>query len=341
MAVIDRRVGKLGVRWRARVSVRGYPRQTKTFRLKKDAEGWARETEDQLRTGRYRPSAAGKTLQEAIDRFLSENDSNRTEETMENYRGTFAFWAKHLGKIELRYLDANRITTAWAKWPGAVSTANVYKSMLSVLLGRCVRPWGWIAVNPCNGIRKRSEGQKRCRFLSRDKIEKLVELSRPNHELHLAVTLALSTGARIGELLAIRWEHVSSGGNFAYLAWTKNKTPRRVAVTGHGLASLQNTPRGTGLVIGSTYKKISYAFKRVIREAGIEDFRFHDLRHTCASYLAMSGSSLVEIAEILGHKDLNSTMRYAHLAPGHQTTVLERMHRYLERPQEPQNTEPD
>jgi integrase len=76
---------------------------------------------------------------------------------------------------------------------------------------------------------------------------------------------------------------------------------------------------------------IRYAWEQARTRAGLEDFRFHDLRHSTASYLAMSGASLVEIAEVLGHKTLQMVRRYAHLSEAHTAGVVERMvGRFLE-----------
>jgi integrase len=74
---------------------------------------------------------------------------------------------------------------------------------------------------------------------------------------------------------------------------------------------------------------IREAFEGAVERAGIIDFRFHDLRHTAASYLAMSGASLAEIAEVLGHKTLAMVKRYAHLSEAHTCSVVERMNRAM------------
>ena len=76
-------------------------------------------------------------------------------------------------------------------------------------------------------------------------------------------------------------------------------------------------------------------FVRAVKEAGIDDFRFHDLRHCAASYLAMNGATLPEIAAILGHKTLQMVQRYAHLSDQHVTGVVERMNKAIFR--EPAN----
>ena len=72
---------------------------------------------------------------------------------------------------------------------------------------------------------------------------------------------------------------------------------------------------------------VGHAFNKVTERAGIDDFRFHDLRHSTASYLAMSGATLLEIADILGHKTLQMVKRYSHLSEDHKATVLEKMNK--------------
>ena len=70
---------------------------------------------------------------------------------------------------------------------------------------------------------------------------------------------------------------------------------------------------------------VDEAWKYAVKRAELVDFRFHDLRHTCASYLAMNGASLMEIAEVLGHKTLAMVKRYAHLSEAHTAGVVARM----------------
>jgi integrase len=93
-----------------------------------------------------------------------------------------------------------------------------------------------------------------------------------------------------------------------------------------------HTERGTahGRVFvsgGQADLNFSKAWTTALRRAGIQNFRFHDLRHTCASYLAMSGASLLEIADVLGHKTLQMVQRYAHLTEQHTQSIVERMNR--------------
>ena len=115
---------------------------------------------------------------------------------------------------------------------------------------------------------------------------------------------------------------------------TKNGERRALQLTGHALALMRQHAQvrrlDTALVFPSTSTKrrrIRDAWEYAIERANIADFRFHDLRHTFASYLAMNGASLLEIAEALGHKSLAMVKRYAHLTEAHTRGVVERMNR--------------
>jgi integrase len=135
------------------------------------------------------------------------------------------------------------------------------------------------------------------------------------------------------ELLCLRRRDLDLDGGSIYLGRTKNGHPRTVPLTGIALEFMtqpiyQILPPDAWLFPGARTggpTRIDYAWKQACVEAELGDFRFHDLRHTAASYLAMSGASLLEIADILGHRTLNMVKRYAHLTESHKHTVAARM----------------
>ena len=150
----------------------------------------------------------------------------------------------------------------------------------------------------------------------------------------MVVVLALATGARRGELLRLRWPDVDLKRGTLTFQETKNGERRAVPLTGQALAyepTCEGTALDTALVFPDATGKrplgIREAFEGAVERAGIVDFRFHDLRHTFASYLAMNGATLAEIAEVLGHKTLAMVKRYAHLSEAHTRGVVERMNR--------------
>lgn len=149
------------------------------------------------------------------------------------------------------------------------------------------------------------------------------------------VTLALSTGMRKGEILGLKWENIDLHDRRVTLVRTKNGEMRVVPLVGKACDHIRDLylklePEGQDLVFSSPNNptqsiSIRTAWETAVRRAQVENFRFHDLHHSTASYLAMNGASLLEIAEILGHKTLQMVKRYSHLSEDHKATVLEKM----------------
>jgi integrase len=146
--------------------------------------------------------------------------------------------------------------------------------------------------------------------------------------------LALSTGMRAREITGLTWPRVDLQQRRILLEDTKNGERRVVPIVGHALDLLRERGKvrrlDTDLVFPGPRKpeqpvELRQAFLSALGKAGIEDFRFYDLRHSAASYLAMNGASLAEIAEVLGNKTLQMVKRYAHLSGAHTAGVVERM----------------
>ena len=142
--------------------------------------------------------------------------------------------------------------------------------------------------------------------------------------------MAITTGARKGELTKLRWHDIDFERRTAYVATTKNGQPKVLPLTDSVIKKLYEYKEDYGLLFPSPiipYKP--YCFRqpwcRALQDAEIKDFRFHDLRHTCASYLAQSGASLLEIADVLGHKQISVTKRYAHLCIEHKSSLINRV----------------
>ena len=145
------------------------------------------------------------------------------------------------------------------------------------------------------------------------------------------------TGAGQGEILGLSWENIDLQNRRITLLRTKNGERRVVPLVGKAYELIKNLylklePEGHDLVFPSpnTPKQpisMRTAWETTVRKAEIENFRFHDLRHSTASYLAMNGASLLEIADILGHKTLQMVKRYSHLSEDHKADVLERMNK--------------
>jgi len=149
--------------------------------------------------------------------------------------------------------------------------------------------------------------------------------------LYLIVLLAITTGARKGELTKLRWNDINFERRTAYVSTTKNGQPKVLPLTDSVIKELQLFNKNDSRLIfeSKVKEEAAYCFtkpwKKALKDSNIKDFRFHDLRHSCASYLAQSGASLLEIADVLGHKQISVTKRYAHLCIEHKSSLINRV----------------
>jgi len=139
---------------------------------------------------------------------------------------------------------------------------------------------------------------------------------------------------RQGELMGLQWADIHLKDGYLILNKTKNGERRRVPLSGKALGLLKQHSKirriDTTLLFPSDRNPLKpidlrKAFFNALNAAEIDNFKWHDLRHCTASYLAMNGASLAEIAEVLGHKTLDMVKRYAHLSDGHVSSVVESM----------------
>lgn len=166
--------------------------------------------------------------------------------------------------------------------------------------------------NPVHNIRKPKSGESRQRRLTADewtKLEVACKQSR-NTWLHPALLLAVETAMRQGELLALKRADIDKGKRTAWLKETKNGEPRAVPLTSRAIAVIEGLPRSTtGLLVPVEKQALHSAFRTACRRAGIDDYRWHDLRHEALSRFAERGDlSVLELAAISGHKSASAML---------------------------------
>lgn len=143
--------------------------------------------------------------------------------------------------------------------------------------------------------------------------------------------MAITTGMRKAEILNLTWKDIDFDKGLAKLTTTKNGSRRINPIPAFALEELKKfRESGSNLIFSPpTDARKPFNFRvqwnRALTRAGIKNFRFHDLRHTAASYLVMNGASLHETAELLGHKSTQTTKRYAHLSTDHKSALAERI----------------
>ncbi len=254
-----------------------------------------------------------------------------------------AWWEAQLGALPVGDLTTARIIECRAKLArgeglsgeaASAATQVRHLALLKHVLSTAKNEWEWLDDNPAARVRGPKEPRGRVRFLSEEERERLLDACRGSseHRLHALVVLALATGARQGGLLNLRWSDIDLARGHAVLHETKNGERRALALARPAVEVLRAMGQlrrlGCDLVFASRRGIATFpreAWEQALAAAAIEDFRFHDLRHTAASYLAMSGATLAEIAEVLGHKSLVMVKRYAHLSQSHVSGVVQRM----------------
>jgi integrase len=335
-------------RYKVVIRLKGYPTQTATFPRKTDAKLWMQATEAAIREGRHFKTAEARrhTLADLIDRYV--RDIVPTKRSGESQRRHFVWWRKHYGAYALSDLTPALVSEARDKLAAgstsrgdrrAHGTVNRYLAALSHACTVAVREWAWLDSNPLRKVRKLTEPRGRVRFLDEGELARLLAAAREstNANIYPVVLLAVASGMRQGEILGLRWQDVDLENGRVVLHETKNGERRVVPLVGAAREALKAHGQvrriDTDLVFPGIRRKdgttkrcdIRNAWLAVTKQAAIEDFRFHDLRHTTASYLAMNGATLSDIAAVLGHKTLAMVKRYAHLSEAHTAGVVERM----------------
>lgn len=336
--IVTRKTSKGEPRYLVSVRLKGHPPENATFSRKTDAKKWAQHTEAAIREGRHFKTTQSKkkTLAQLIDRYIVDVLPSKPK-SLNKQRGQLEWWKDEIGVYTLADTTPALIGEARDKLHKGRQPATVvrYLAALSHAFTIAVNEWGWLEDHPMRKVRKPKEPQGRVRFLTDEERVRILAACKESDCDHLypIVVLAISTGMRQGEILNLTWDRVDFIRGYITLDQTKNGERRVVPLVSYAkelLAILSKVRRiDTGLVFySSTKPTVPVAIRKpwglAVAAANLENFTFHDLRHTAASYLAMNGASLLEIADILGHKTLQMVKRYAHLSESHTQDLVER-----------------
>jgi integrase len=347
MANIEKRIStKDDISYRVTIRLKGYPRQSATFDKLTDARKWEQQTEAAMREGRHFKTSAAKkhTVSGVIDRYLKYLQKQNPKR-YHDVKPKLDWWNEQLGYSTLadvsKSLISNKREVLLTELVGkkkrtrTPATANRYMSVLSHMFTVAVNEWELLEIHPMKKLAKLKEPRGRVRFLEDKERLRLLEACKQSKypALYNIVVLALSTGARRGEIINLRWKDVDFKRRIITLHETKNGERRILPLTGHAYECMQMHEKvrriDTDFVFPSADPKqvmnFQFYWNQAVKAANIQDFRFHDLRHSAASYLAMNGASLAEIAEVLGHKTLQMVKRYAHLSEAHTSKVVASM----------------
>jgi integrase len=324
MATIRKRSGS----WTAEVRIKGQPRTVKTFSTKGEAKLWADETELKLRKG---GSITRETLEWLIDAYKEAKELDNYQEKV------LTWWSDRLGTVKLSdlkkadFLEGRRALQKInkARGEGTIAPATVNRRMaaISAVLSYGIEELCLLETNPAH-VTSIEENNARDRLLTDDERTALLAACKAHDEpsLYPLVRTAMITGARAGELLALRWSDVDFDNGVVRITkntrrdTTKNSDSRPVPIAGEALKLLKARRKvrriDNDLVFYNQHTGGVYNYRqhwaKVKEKAGITDFKFHDLRHQAASELAMAGVPLMQIGALLGHRSAQMTKRYSH-----------------------------
>ena len=309
-----------GNRWQVRVRRKGHATETRSFVAKQDAEKWARAVETGIDQGAFvsTTEAQHTTLKELIERYVREVTPTMKGAHDDTIR-LLAMARRPIARLPLANLLPVRIAEFRDERLHQVGAGTVIRELayLSAIINHARREWGIHIHNPVASVRKPTSPRGRNRVLLAEEQVRLLEalepIGRRNPWVAPIVVLALESAMRRGELLALRWEHIDLYSRTALLPDTKNGEPRTVPLSSVAIEILTKLPRAiNGVVFPVQSFTVDAAFKRAIKRAGLQDLRFHDLRHTAITRMAEKLPNVIELAAVSGHKSLAMLKRYYH-----------------------------
>jgi integrase/recombinase XerD len=260
---------------------------------------------------------------DAVERFFQE--ASIKPKTRTCYQSSARACETVFGALHLDEIDRRAIAEfVSARKRSGLTDTTVRRDLafLSSLCTLAVR-WGWLDTNPVTTFSKRSlkEARPRTRFLTSPEFEHLLATASEN--LRPALILAVETGLRREELFGLTTADIDLGKREIHLEQTKTNSPRRVPMSDTAMVTVRDLlrapgrPRSPYLLCkpdGSRYGDMRAAFASACRRAKIADFRWHDLRHTFASWFVQRGGDLYHLSRILGHTTIQMTTRYGRLS---------------------------
>lgn len=314
------------------VRIKGFKPVTRSFETRAAAKAWATKHEAELREQRKRvtarPDISSLTVASLVKEYLADPEVQALR-THDSYERQLGWWVDHYGTERMESFGVFQQREARAKlMPGrANATVDRYLSAMrgafnwgksaGLILDNRSWPTGLMLTEP----------KGRTRFLDDRELKAVLDAAQAHSAaMHAAIIVSIATGLRQGELLRLTWKDIDLDKKHLRVLQSKNDEARVVHVPDFAVEALRAlkradvvSPRYVFLAENGkplTQNLLGHRWKVIRKAAGLQDFRWHDLRHSCASYLAQNGATLLEIGSVLGHKSPSVTMRYAHLLAG-------------------------
>jgi len=332
-------------RWRAVVRRAGFPTRSKTFPLKRDAETWGTDQERQI--ARMRGGLGLQTTRALVSDLISQYQTNgqlerdrTTEDSQYVMTLQLDWWRERIGDeaaASIRPKTIRQAIDAHTKrdgTPSAGPTRNRYLAALSSVY-RWAIDLELVDRNPVSGVRRYKESDHIVRYLTDEERERLLTATaKRGDEFHALILASLWSGGDRGEMLRLRWRHVHLDRGLIEFPWKRKAKglPRTVPIPTEATDALRKIgPHHPDARVfnewSRDHKGPVYKWKAALRDAEITDFRWKDLRHSFCSWLVQRGVPIADVQHLAGHRHIETTLRYAHLAP---TSTHDRVRQALE-----------
>lgn len=314
-------IRKLRGKWQAQVRRKGMAPRAKSFDSKADAERWARNLEAEVDRCGVLPDtrlAENTTLAEILTRYKDEVSPKKRSAVSEVARIN-GIIRRPICYRTLTLLSTADLAAYRDERLKTVSPATVVRELntISHAIDTARRDWGiHLAQNPCKLVRRPPPPRGRVRRLQEGEEHRLLAAARAGRTPYMEplIALALETGARRGELLALDWRHVDLDRRVAHVPITKTGVPRDLPLSTRAVETLRALgPKNEGPVFSVQPNAVRLSWDRLVRRAGIEDLNLHDLRHEAITRFFERGLNVIEVAAISGHRELKMLQRYTHL----------------------------
>jgi integrase len=313
-------------------------RVRKSFKKRKEAEAELGKRVSLIAEGRYLDVKKDykTTLKELLEKYKENYQNQSSYHTMKKFslENIKAYFGEDTKLANIKYVELetyrNHLRQKATKHKTIRAGASVNREIacLRHLFSKAVE-WEMMERNPFDKGKSllEKENNKRFRYLTEGEITTLLD-NCVNDYTRDVVAATINTGMRKQEVLGLKWSQIRNG--FIYLSKTKTDESRQIPVNDDLTKLFKDIRKRNELKSeyvfcdkqGKPFNGIKRSFHAALTKAGIEDFRFHDLRHTFASHFVMRGGSIKELQELLGHKSLTMTMRYAHLSQEHKKKAV-------------------
>ncbi len=282
---------------------------------KKLAEKIYSKTLTEIIEGRYFESSKAKkiTFSEMVNKYMKKYQKTRDTTSLKRLMPVF-------GTLTIANITTEKVSDYMYERLEIVKLATVYQelALMRRMINVAIKEWEWLTHNPVTKLFfSVGNSNARDRWLTHEEEKRLLDCATNPRWLRDLLIFALHTGMRKGEILNLKWQHVDFKRKILTVIKSKNDEKRTIPMSSTLFHVLKRmTVRDiSGRVFPISHSSIRHAFDKTIAKAGIDDFCFHDLRHPFATVLIQNGVDLYKVKELLGHKTIAMTMRYAHHYP--------------------------